>query len=225
MKRILVYIFTGLFAFALIGCKKEDDLAVNQSNIFSEYELYYDGKENKTYATARFKHNNSAGAVLKLKSLSTVTFEGNQLVYDQTLDLYKFTIGGEVTEGTFIWSDGNDFRYINKVSLNKIRLPAADTIVRTQDFYLSWLGKELEPGENLSVIISGNGIEAPQMFSQEDGGATSVTLTTEKLVNLSPGITEVFADRFSTREAAQHTSAGGLISAKYRAYTSFYYLR
>ena len=75
------------------------------------------------------------------------------------------------------------------------------------------------------VIISGGGNESPQMFSQADGGATSVTLNKEKLVNLNPGITEVFADRFSTRQATEHTPAGGIVSAKFRAYTSFYYLR
>ena len=68
MKNLLVIL--SLLTISLFSCNREESNTVEQDRIFTEYELFYNANEDKTYARATFKFSNVFGTKLELSQPS-----------------------------------------------------------------------------------------------------------------------------------------------------------
>ena len=119
--------FAALAALTMLlasGCFREPSDSVNQDKIYTDYELFYNANEDKTYARATFKFSNLTGTKLELSDPSEVTFEGDLRSFKPALAYYEKTLPGLVSSGTFEWKD--------------IAFPAGlDTLMRGASFTLT----------------------------------------------------------------------------------------
>lgn len=202
---------------SLTSCIREESSAVNQDRIFTEYELFYNANEDKTYARATFKFSNAAGTNLDLSDPSKVLFNDQELTFNPLLAYYEKEFPGFVPNGTFKWTDldGNDF--VNTIEIHSIGYaPGIDTIARDAAFELNWSGNPLAQKELVTVTINGENELDAQIFTTNDVGAQSIILAKDKLSRLGAGPGKVFLDRSYLPELSEKTSAGGIILGRYR---------
>jgi hypothetical protein len=210
---IILFAIVGL----IVSCERENSEDVNQDRIFTEYELYYNANEDKTYATARFRFGNALGTLLELTSPSEVRFNGDLLSFKSGLVYYEKQYAGFVSNGTFSWKDTDGVEFTNVVSINTIDYPSTlDTIPRTAAFELFWVGDSLSAGE--TVILTANGIIVGdlQIFTQNNINSKSVILPLNQLQALGQGMGTLWFDRIFNQDLQQKTSTGGVLKGKYR---------
>ncbi|MFC2176739.1 hypothetical protein ACFLR1_07225, partial [Bacteroidota bacterium] len=133
-----------LVLIALSSCVKEVSKNVDQSKIWTSYELFYDQNTNKTQAIALFKFSSELGTTLKLSDPSEVKFDNQQIDWNPESQRYEKELDGFVTNGTFEWTDTDGNVYSNSVVINQIAYPAiADTIYKNQVNQIAWIGSAL----------------------------------------------------------------------------------
>ena len=214
---------TGLFIAATLltlvftGCVREPSDSVNQDKIFTDYELFYNANEDKTYARATFRFSNAFGTKLELAGISEVLFEGDILTFNQALAYYEKEMAGLVEQGTFEWTDTEGNQFTNSVSINEIAYPAdLDTIDRSAAFELTWVGDELGEMENVTITANGENEGDAQVFVTNDMGSNSIILSKNLLEKIGEGPGTLFMDRRYQPGLTEATSAGGIITGRYR---------
>lgn len=209
----------------LNACIREESNDVNQDKIHTAYELFYNANEDKTYARAIFKFSNALGTQLQLTSPSEVTFNGDVLTFKNTLAYYEKEYVGMVTTGTFVWTDVNGLAFTNTISIKDINYPAVlDTIPRNAAYEMFWQGDSLSANER--VVLTANGVLEgdAQIFSQDNINAKSIILAKNKLELMGQGQGTLWMDRYYEPVLTEKTSAGGLISGRYRPVNKTVYL-
>jgi hypothetical protein len=199
------------------GCQREDSSDVNQDKIYADYELYYNGNEDVTYARALFRFSNELGTKLKLASGSEVRFNGDLLTFKPALAYYEKSYAGKVLQGDFVWEDTNNKLFTNTISLTEIDFPVnLDTILRTAAYELFWSGDSLSAGHAVTLTANGPNELDVQVFHQNDLHSSSIILTTNKLQAIGRGKGELWMDRTFKPDLSQQTSVGGTITGRYR---------
>ena len=211
----------------LSSCQKADSKDVNQDKIYVEYELFYDKNTDKTYASAIFKFNNSAGTQLQLTSPSEVKFNNDVIPYDPFFAYYRKEYAGQINSGTFNFKDKDGKIYSNTVNLAKlIGNPSIDTIKRVGSYVYSWLGDSLATNEFVGLTIGNNANAANfQVFLQYAVSSKNLVLPLNQLNQLPVGMSYCQLDRAIQTNASHVTSAGGLIRGKYRALNKNLYIK
>lgn len=209
----------------LVSCKDKDKIDVSQDKIYAEYELFYDGNVNKTYAKAKFKLQGGIASPLKLNSPSDIYFQGESLPYNSALSIYEREISGFVDRGEFVWVDKNESKFTNFVNLRPISFQPIDTIPRTTSYELTWNGEPLVTGESISLVMTGDNGGIPQVLTLDQLGATSFVISRTALQDINPGMTEIYVERIYNGIPEQKTTAGGAVIAKVRAPTLNVYLK
>jgi hypothetical protein len=202
---------------ASTGCLRESSEDVNQDKIHTEYELYYDANADKTYARAVFKFGSIIGTLLELSGSSQVTCNGQVLTFKQALSYYEREYPGFVQSGTFVWTDTEGNSFTNTVSINPIGYPSnLDTLSRNQSFELVWTGDSLANNQNVTLTVNGENETDLQIFFQDNLNSHSIILEKNKLQNLGAGPGKMYLDRRNMPPLQQKTSAGGLLTGRYR---------
>ena len=220
MKNLRLFSCTSIaavFLFFTSSCVRETSDNVNQDKIFTEYELFYNANEDKTYARATFRFSNTLGTKLELAEGSEVFFEGDLLTFNEVLAYYEREYAGLVDTGSFEWIDldGNVFR--NAVQINEIQYPdGIDTIGRTASFEITWTGDELANDELVTVTVNGENEGDAKIFVTNDVGANSIILDLDKLQGVGAGPGKIWMDRSYSPVLQEETSAGGRITGRYR---------
>ena len=220
MKKITRLLFITVIVAGYISlftaCKSEPSSDVNQDKIYTEYELYYDGNADKTYARASFKFSNIAGTLLELEAPSEVTFNGDVLTFNSTLAYYEKEYAGLISSGTFIWTDFNGTSYTNAISMDTITFPAViDSINKDSSFELSWIGDSLSANENVILTMTDASLSV-QIFYQNDVNSQSIILAANQLQYLLDGSATMNFDRRYLPGLTSQNTAGGLITGRYR---------
>lgn len=201
----------------LTSCVREKSSSVAQDRIYTEYELFYDANEDKTYARATFRFSNLTGTKLELDQPATVSFNGDELTWNNALAYYEREYAGLVGSGTFSYTDLEDNTFVNSISMKPIGLQNdLDSISRAAAFNLVWTGDLLGANENVTVAVNNANAVNPQLFYQDDLGSQSVVLEQNKLNVLLAGPAFVVIDRRFVPALQQKTSAGGLLTGRYR---------
>ncbi|MEL6588662.1 MAG: hypothetical protein AAFP02_05980 [Bacteroidota bacterium] len=217
MKRLSFFslsliLLVGLFMFS---CESEPSIDVNQDRIWVEYELLYDAAEDKTTAFALFRFGNSIGTQLELSDPATVTFEGENLLFNPILARHEIELDGLVSEGTFVYTDTDGSVFSNQTpSISSADFPATPSplpISKSADYDIIWDGSPLGADQGLSVLVG------PKLYLEEEQGATSITIFANRLQDLDRPSYLTFMERWEERDPIEVTSAGGVIRAKYRA--------
>lgn len=225
--KISVFILSVfLLSTSFFGCVKEPSDSVNQDKIYTEYELSYNGNQDKSYARAWFKFSNIAGTLLELKSPSQVTFNGDILTYNSVLGYYEKEYAGLKTSGSFIWTDFDGNSFTNSITLKAINYPVTlDTINKNAAFEMFWVGDSLSANESVSLTIDGLYENDLQIFYQDDLNSKSIIMALNQLQLVAVGNATLYMDRYYTPILQNKTSAGGTIKGTYRPINKTVYVK
>ncbi len=219
MKKTTCILSVLLFLiFMATSCIREDSSDVNQDKIFTAYELYYDGNEDKTYAKAIFKFSNAMGTHLELTSPSQVTFNDDVLSFKSGVAYYEKEYAGKISSGTFEWTDVDGLSYSNTIALNSVDFPTSlDTISTQAAEEVFWVGDSLWSNEHVSLTIRDQPAgTVSRSFSQDNTHSNSIILSLNKLQELEQGENIMIMDRYYRPGLTEKTSAGGIILGRYR---------
>ncbi|WP_343633918.1 hypothetical protein [Fluviicola sp.] len=205
--------------FLLVSCEKENSEDVNQDKIYTDYELFYNKNEDKTYVVARFKFGGPTGTNLELTSGASVTFNGDPLTYNAFYFGHYKEYAGKINSGTFIYNDtdGNQFTNTTPVLDTIAFQPGFDTIVKSQANTLTWIGSPLAANQSVGIFIGSWTWGQDALFYQNQLGASNIIMGVASLNSLALGSSTVYMDRTNETAVSQGTSEGGKIRSKYRA--------
>ena len=211
MKKTMLFATVLLQFFLFAGCVVEPSESVDQDRIFTNYELFYDKNENKTYAKVTFRFGNALGTLLQLGGTSEVKFNNDRLDY-QSLGFYEKVYPGLVTAGTFAFKDAKGTVYTNATpTMRAVDFPNTNlSVPRNASFTLNFTGEPLAAGENVGVLIG------TELFLQINANTNSVNLSSNQLAKLNPGPYAAVMDRYRISDISQKPSAGGAVTVKYR---------
>lgn len=204
-------VLTGLFMFS---CESEPSIDVNQDKIWVEYELIYDASSDKTIAFALFRFGNSLGTQLELSDPASVTFEGENLLFNPILARHEIKLDGLVSQGSFVYTDTDANVFTNATpSIESADFPATPAnlpLSKSADYDIVWDGISLGANQGVSVLVG------PKLFIEEDLNATSITIFATRLQDLDKPSYFTNLERWEELEPLETTSAAGVIRAKYR---------
>jgi len=217
------FLFAAVAAFLLLSqsCQKaEDSSDVNQDKVHQYLELYYNSKEDKTYAYAQFRFGNSIGTPLKLGSSASISVDGNAMTWNETLNLnrYEWEWTGMVSSVTFIYSDLDGNTFTNTATLDNIGFPTSlDTISKAASYDLAWTGTALDTDDEVWVYLNEDNEVNGALLKENGSGDTSITITKSKMANIDPSTITIWMDRHNKPAISDATSAGGILKGRYRA--------
>jgi hypothetical protein len=218
MKNLFKSILFFALALTLFGCESEESSNVNQTRIFTSYELVYLQQENITKAVATFTLTNISGTRLKLSDGATIKFNGQSLPFNELLGSYELNLNNYVNTGNFEYKDLSNQTYNNTATIKEINFinNFPTTLARSENYTLSWLGDPVGSGDsNVNVIVSPNNLGQSKGFFQEQEGATSLILTASTLSTIDSQPARIILERKEVSNTTQGTEVGGKIFVKY----------
>lgn len=201
------------------SCEKESSLDVNQDKIYTDYEVFYNSNTDKSWVVAKFKFGGPTGTILELDDPAFVLFENDTLPYNVFFNGHYKEYAGQITSGTFSYTDGNGDVYNNSLpSYEDIQFPSdLDTISKSQAFDLQWQGTALSANQYVGLFIGSWAWGNDALLVQTNQGADNLVLGTTQLSNLPLGNSTCFMDRSTEVDVTEGTGEGGKIRGKYRA--------
>jgi len=218
----LSYLLMFAISITFSSCKKESSDNVNQDKIWAEYQLIYDNNTKITYARAIFKFSSITGTILELKDPAKVMFNNDLLSYNPTLGYYEKQYTTFVTSGTFKYTDLDNHTFLNTLTIiDTVGFPAGlDTIIKSTPFELTWTGAPLKANETITVWLNSNVEGDARLFSTNMINSTSIIFPVNQMSQLGVGPYGMLAmERLYNPAITQATSAGGLITIKYKPKT------
>ncbi|MCU0432480.1 MAG: hypothetical protein MUC87_03370 [Bacteroidia bacterium] len=213
MKKLL----PGILAVMMLmgSCQQEESSSVDQTRIYTHYELFYDKNENKTYAKAYFTFGNATGTSLELSAPSEVKFNGDLLLHNATTGVYEKIYTGLVPAGTFVYKNGDGTLYTNTTdTLEAVDFPATPSVIdisKSQDTRFPWVGTTVSAGETIYLGVAFNS------YTETTPGEDSIKVQASSLQNTALGAYVGLMDRFTITTPVQKPDAGGVMTIKYRA--------
>jgi hypothetical protein len=215
----------GFLTLALGACQMaEQSVNVNQSRIWTDYELHYDANKDLTTAKASFRFGSSLGTPLDLTSPSEVRFNGDLLARQVQIGTgfvsYERTFAGRVTSGTFRFVDTEDEGYSNTVTLDAVEFPASVGPIDNDNAYtFDWVGASLGSGEQVDVTLwrLAPGTASLAVFPQVQDGAHGVVMDALQLRNVAAGEVSLKMERRWSGTPSRAPDAGGRITKKWTA--------
>lgn len=212
------FLFVALSSlFLLSSCNKEDSDTVDQDKIYASYVLEYNSNQDVTFARSNFHFSNAFGTKLELVPPAEITVDGDIIPFKQALAYYEKEFNGTKLTGNFKYTDVDENVFENSVTL----VPSIDfdgsldTISRSSNYMLTWVGDPVQSGEIVTVTIDGSGENDTQIFTQTGVGATDINLTQNQLGNLGLEDATFYIRRSKSEDAQEVTSAGGKVISRY----------
>jgi hypothetical protein len=224
MKSSSLHVLRGIvilfIAITVTRCASENSSDVNQDRIYAEYELFYNANTDKTYASVIFRFGNPSGTQLELTSPSEVTFNGDVIPFDQGFSYYRKEYSGNVTSGTFVFTDTEGNTFTNTVSTDRtLAFPAGlDTIHNANSYTMTWVGDSVVADEHVDLWMDGPQQNNIEYFMQNLLNTNSFVLAANKLQALGVGATNCSMERRWEQDAVGVTGAGGKVRVKYKAH-------
>lgn len=209
-----------MLGLILVSCNKEGPSDENENKIYMDYELFYNQNEDKSHVVARFRFGGPTGSLLELADTSgaSVTFNGDLLPYNVWYGGHHKQYNGQLTGGTFIYTNINGVAYTNEVPPGEaIAFPADfSTIAKDMDENLTWVGTELSANQRANLFVGSWSWGEGASFWATDYGATKIEMTVSQKSDLALGTSTLYMDRSTEVDIAQGTPEGGRIRYKYR---------
>jgi hypothetical protein len=164
-----------------------------------------------------FRFSNVTGTQLELDGGASVKFGNDELSFRPGLAVCEKAYPGFKTSGAFTFTDLDKNTFVNNISINKIGIPAdLDSISRAKAFEFFWTGAALAADENAAMTINNANAVNQQVFIQNKAGTKSIVLAKNQLGTLLAGNAFVIVDRRFAPPLQQKSSAGGIITGRYR---------
>ena len=216
------FIYAACFALTLpliiASCQKEDSSDVNQTKIYTVYELFYNANTDKTVAICRLRFGSPTGTLLEATSPAGVTFNGDVLPYSVAYSGHAKEYAGLISSGTFAYTNTEGTVYTNSTpAMTTLSSPASfDTIVKSQANTYTWVGTPLGATERVNLFIGSWTWGQDALFFAVGNGTTDIVMGISQLSNLALGTSTAYVDRVNEVAVTQGTSEGGVIRATYR---------
>ena len=213
-----------LFGFLLFtSCKREDSVNIDQDRIYANYQITYDSEKNEATMIAGFRLDNSSGTKIELTYPSRVDFNDEGLAWRNGSGHYELKQTGSNHTGAFTYTDIDGVTYVNNPSnLTFIELPFGITnISRSGNFFLPWSGQAIQPGETVTVTISGGAQQSSKTWTINSVGSSHIILDQNKLMGLTVGNAEIQIQREFSDILQESTLSGGRITSKYKSIKAY----
>jgi hypothetical protein len=219
MKRRITFQIIMMSILFLPSCKREESVNIDQNRIYSSYDYTYDANVNKSSMTATFRLDNSGGKKIELSYPSRVHFNGEGLAWKNAMGHYSLNRSGNLNGGSFSFVDTDSKEFENQVSgLNSVEIPfGLNSISRSGNFFLPWVGAPLVSGETIKVTINGSGQSGSKTWTITNPGTSHVILDQFKLNGLVVGTANIQIEREVSSYLTETGLAGGRISAQYKS--------
>ncbi|NJN25780.1 MAG: hypothetical protein HC819_07350 [Cyclobacteriaceae bacterium] len=207
-------------SLAMFSCETESSGDVAQDRIFTNYELIYLQDEDKTQAKAIFTFGTATGTRLQLAEGAIVTFNDQPIPYNSLLGMYELELSGLTNSGTFKYVDLENKTFTNTVQLRAIGFAATvpSKIDRSKSTEITWTGEPVGAGvSSVVATVVPNNLGQTKLFIEADEGAKTVILNPVELLKIDPQPAKLFIERKDVPIIQQASSAGGLLTASYRA--------
>jgi hypothetical protein len=222
MKKYVLHsiLFFGLFLM-LAGCARQNSSMVNQSGIFTSYQLSYDAGRNSLSAVATFNFGGSTGTYLDLDGGSFVEFDNQPMTKDITLAnqvLYTWTQSSMSSD--WIWGAHN-FNYKNNdgtLYKNTVNLPVlpdvyyvSDTIASGQSLRVRWRVSDTLNKDSLGVILWNQSQTEYVNATDTQSSTGEIEVPPSTLVKLAKGPIKSSVCRSRFNWAFEAPAEGGMI--------------
>lgn len=209
---VLILSITTIFS----SCRREDSDDIMQSSIYKEYEIEYNGDQNKTKVLAFFRIDNSWGTKIRLEDPSEIKFNGANMTWHAIYARYVRNLNGAYLSGNFTYTNNHGQVRNQFVELpNTINVPSQVTSIKKgEGTLLNWEGAVLQNGEEVEVTIkdeNNNQLTQKVTFT----GASFISVDENKLNTLSNGTIKVSFKRTYSDTFQTNNSAGGSIKTTY----------
>lgn len=221
MKKIVLLLSVFLI---VISCAKDESKNVNQDSIFVIYELFYNDSDDITTARATFRFGGAGGTLLELSDPASVTFQGEELLYNSVTGVHRKEFSGFITTGTFVYTDLDDNVFTNSIpTIYPIHFPDVDTISSVSSFVFEWVGEPVDDDETITLTINGTMQANIESFFTSTEGETQLVLAADKLGNLGVGNASCTLQRLlSDLSVNEGTSEGGRMAVWYTSEDEIY---
>lgn len=200
----------------------EQSVNVNQSRIWTDYELHYDANTDLTTARASFRFGSALGTPLDLTAPSEVRFDGELLARQVQMGTgivtYERTFAGEVSSGTFRFEDTEGEVYSNGATLRPVAFPASVGPIDNDGSYaFDWVGAALGSDEQVDVTLWRlvPGSASLGLFPQTQDGARGVVMDAVQLRHVSPGDVALKMERRWRGAPGRAPDAGGRLTVRW----------
>ncbi len=153
MKKLIC--FLGIIPL-LLSCEIADDV-IDADRIYSHYELRYERYKDKTIVKAVLRLDGPEGTFVELTEPAEISFNGNHLDFNPENKQHLTTYTSLVDSGTFqyIRSDGK-FIINSTPKLEEITFPSIDSISRSKDLIIKWIGDPVGAYETVLLTLEGS---------------------------------------------------------------------
>ena len=174
--------------------------------------------EDKTVAIVRLRFGTPTGTLLEATDPAGVTFNGDELPYDVAYSGHAKEYAGQVTSGTFAYTNTDGTVYSNSTpSMGTIDYEAGfDTIAKSQANTFTWTGTVLAANERANLYIGSWTWGQDAAFFAYATGATNIVMGINQLNGLALGTSSCYLGRVNEVAIAEGTSEGGVIRTRYR---------
>lgn len=219
MNRITQLSISFVLLLFLAACKKESSNNIDQSRIYSNYQVSYDLSSNKTTVSSTFRVDHSTGQKIELIYPSTVSFNGERLSWRKIDGSYSSSISGNSLNESFKFVDFENKVFVNSLpNIRSIDIPIGMySISRNGNFFLPWNGDPLAAGETITVTISGGDQSSSATFTSNTVGATYIVLDAYKMQKLVAGRANIQISRERQESLQQSNITGGRISGEFKS--------
>lgn len=203
---------------ALSACKKEVSKFIDQDKIWTNFELFYDANEDKTYATATFRFSHSNGTRLELSDPSMVLFNDEPMPFIADEGFYQLEFTGRLNTGTFKWSDLDGKEFTNSIEIHEVDFLATVPTLHFTDSitYIGWDGAALDTLETMTLTLDGEGATDTREYVADTVQAFQFELDSATLSILQPDTVTLMLDRRYRPGLQEQTSKGGVIVGRFR---------
>jgi hypothetical protein len=220
MKKLILSLLVVATVLAVQSCSKQDSSDVNQTKIWTQYELSYNKTNDVTDVVARFRFGGATGTILELSDTSgaQVTFNGQVMPYAGLWGAHHLQFAGNVTTGTFSYKNTAGTIYTNNVPAGADTLgfqPGFDTIKKSVAETFYWTGTALAPNQAVGIYVGTWAWDSDALFYTEADGATSIVMGASAKNGLTPGTSTVFLSRSVQNNSINAPSVGGFIKYSY----------
>ncbi|WP_462251604.1 hypothetical protein [Ekhidna sp.] len=225
LSSIKTFTYSILLLTIVLSCESDDGPNFDTNDNFVSYFFFYDSDLDRTTITAEIKKLNVLNDNFQLESDETVTFNGDELMFDEQSVSYSRSYEGLIKEGDFVYSSSEGRVYSAALlSYQSIEFPNDfATLSKSEGATVEWVGNGLEEFESLIVVI-GEYEEGQELGTFHDElGSESVDLARVTLEILPLGFQPAYIQRnkvkFLSNEEGEAPIVGGRIVVEYRSKT------
>lgn len=215
MRRInilLLFFVTVLMS----GCLGRPETEVSPDRIWPLFNLTYIAEEERTYASAIFLADGETGFRQQLPGSASVFFNEAELRINESEDQYLIFFTELILEGEFNYTDLNDDKYVNPVSLNSISFPSGlDTIDPTQNLEIRWIGDPVGENESVIVFIEDQDFGINDSYIVDDVGAQTLFIPNQSLAVFGFGPKKMTIIREWITDTVEDPGIGGQLQSDY----------